>query len=81
MPTTDRRHQDTAPTSMELRAQLNEPQLTMVNELERFGWDLRFIRRPPFQPAVPVLFSGDDAYLCLRPDGTMDESSSIAIRH
>ncbi len=81
MPPDRRNPQDLPPTSTELRAELNEPQLTMVNELERFGWDLRFVRQPPQQPPVPVLFSGDEAFLCLRPDGTMDESDSLAVRH
>lgn len=80
MPMTERRGV-VAPTSVQLHAQLTEAQLGMVGELERFGWDLRFVRRPAFQPPMPVLFSGDDVFLCLRADGTMDETSPLQTRH
>jgi hypothetical protein len=75
------RRQDKGPTALELQEHLTEPQRTMVRELEHFGWDLRFVRHSPSQPPVPVLFSEDDVYLFLRPDGTMDESPDIDIRH
>lgn len=80
MPTPERRRH-VPPTLLQLRAQLNDPQLDMTRELERFGWDLRFVRKPPFQPAVPVLFASDDAFLCLREDGTMEDMPPIEFRH
>lgn len=79
MPMTERRR-GLPPTSVQLRAQLNQAQLSMVRELEYFGWELRFVRRRMYQPSLPVLFAGDDAFLCLREDGTMDETRSIGIR-
>ncbi|MGH8076735.1 MAG: hypothetical protein ACREPE_05350 [Lysobacter sp.] len=78
MPTEERRR-TASPTTQQLRAQLNELQLGMARQLERFGWDLRFVRKPPFQPAVPVLF-GDGSVLCLREDGTTDETAPIELR-
>lgn len=80
MPMSERRR-GVAPNSLQLHAQLNEAQLRMVHELECFGWDLRFVRRWPFRPPMPVLFAGEDAFLCLRADGTMDETPPIEIRH
>lgn len=67
--------------SAALRAQLNESQLRMLRELEYFGWELRFVRHPPFQDAVPVIFAGDNAFVALRPDGSLDEEPAFNIRH
>lgn len=71
-------------TPEQLRAQLNESQLRMLRELECFGWELRFVRRPPFVQPIPVLFAGDesraDDYITLRFDGSLDEQSPLDIR-
>ena len=40
----------------ELRRQLNEAQRDTLGELERYGWELKFVRRPLFQPLIPVLY-------------------------
>ena len=79
MPTTERRRPVSC-TSKQLREQLNESQLETARDLERFGWDLRFVRKRPFQPAVPVMF-GDNSFLCLHEDGTMEDEPPIALRH
>ena len=83
MPTPERRHgRDANPA--ELRLQLNASQLRMLRELECFGWELRFVRRPPFVEPIPVIFPADDggadAYITLRFDGSLDEHSSLVIR-
>lgn len=67
--------------SAELRAQLNPDQQMTLNELERFGWELKFIRRPPFRDPIPVVFDADRTSFCvLRPDGTLDDHPDLLIR-
>lgn len=67
--------------SAALRAQLNQDQLMTLNDLERFGWELKFIRRPPFRESVAVVFDADRKSFCvLRPDGTLDDNPDIQIR-
>ena len=61
---------------------LNPMQAATLVELENFGWELKFIRRPMFQPIVPVLADPSRTHFAiLRSDGTLDESPSIRIRH
>lgn len=80
MPEQERRRGE-AQRVRELKAQLNEDQLWALTELERFGWELKFIRRPPFQPAIPVVFDGDrKSYAVLLEDGTLDENPGFEIR-
>jgi hypothetical protein len=73
---TDReRRQDRAVPGAALREQLNEDQRMSLSELERFGCELRFVRRPLFQDPVPVLVDGDRrAYSVLKPDGTIEDN-------
>lgn len=83
MSTPERRHGRVCPP-IQLREQLNASQQRMLRELECFGWELRFVRRPPFVQPIPVLFaagdSGEDAYITLRFDGSLDEQSALGIR-
>jgi hypothetical protein len=65
----------------ELKRDLNDEQLLTLNELERFGWELKFVRKPPFQPSVPVVFDADRRqFAVLEPDGTLNESPGFTIR-
>lgn len=80
MPMPERRRDDNS-HPIQLRAQLNEAQRRMLRELECFGWELRFVRRPPFVQPIPVIFAGDDAYITLRFDGSLDEQCTLEIRH
>jgi hypothetical protein len=62
-------------TSGELKRQLNDTQLSTFHTLERFGWELKFIRRPPGRPPVVVLHDPDTRKLAiLKPDGELDEN-------
>lgn len=68
-------------TSRELRADLNDAQRETLTDLERFGWQLKFVRRPIFQPSIPVVFDGDrKTYAILEPDGTLNEHPGFDIR-
>jgi len=50
-------------------------------DLERFGWELKFIRRPMFQQPVPVVFdSSRKHYAVLNLDGSLDENPGFDIR-
>ncbi len=50
--TNERRLGDEARSA--LKRQLNEDQRIALAEIERYGWELKFIRHPPFAPAVAV---------------------------
>lgn len=64
-----------------LRKQLNEAQLLTLGELERFGWEILFVRRPLFQDPIPVVMDGDrKTYAVLTPEGELDESPGFNIR-
>ena len=64
-----------------LRAELNEDQRIALSDLERFGWELKFIRHPMFQPLIPVVFDPDrKKYAVLEADGTLNEAAALVIR-
>lgn len=80
--TDSERRKPAVSASFELKRQLNEEQRLALSDLERFGWELKFIRRKPFQPPVPVVFDGDRShYAVLREDGSLDENPGFEIRH
>ena len=67
--------------AMALKRELNEAQRTTLGELERFGWELKYIRRPLFQPSIPIIFDGDrKTFAVLEPDGTLNEHPPFKIR-
>ena len=64
-----------------LKRELNEAQLSTLQGLEQFGWELKFIRRPPFQAKVAVVFDGDrKSYAVIEADGTLNEKNELNIR-
>ena len=76
------RRKDQQKSPRELRGELNEAQRDTRAELERYGWQLKFIRRPIFQPSIPVVFDGDrKTFAILEPDGTLNEKPMFDIRH
>jgi hypothetical protein len=67
--------------SMVLKRELNEAQRDTLRSLEAFGWELKFVRRTPFQPPVAVVFDGDrNKFAVLELDGTLNESPGFEIR-
>ncbi len=75
------RRQGSAPDSAEVRSRLNAAQQAALPLLERFGWQLRFVRRPLFQEPVPILFSADGArWVTLEPDGSVNETPGFQLR-
>lgn len=80
--TQSERRKDQPRSTRDLRAELNEAQRDTLADLERYGWQLKFIRRPIFQPSIPVVFDGDrKSYAVLEPDGTLNEHPPFVIRH
>lgn len=68
-------------SSRELRKELSEAQRDTLGELERYGWELKFIRHPLFQGSVAVLYDPDrKGYACLESDGTLNEHPTFRIR-
>ena len=66
--------------SSALKRQLNDAQLATLNTLERFGWEIKFIRRGP-EGKIAVLFDPDvRKYAVLGADGELDESPRIPFR-
>lgn len=64
-----------------LRAQLNEAQQMTLGELERFGWEIQFIRRPLFQEPIAVMVDGDrKSHAVLTPEGELDQSVGLSLR-
>jgi len=64
-----------------LEKELSFDQVVTLRELERFGWELKFVRRPPFQPPIPVVFDPDRKhYAVIKQDGSLDEAESLNIR-
>ena len=76
----ERRKTEGRPTSG-LRRELNQDQTLALAELEKFGWELKFIRRPMFQQPIPVVFDSDRKHFAiLNADGTLDENPGFDIR-
>ena len=66
--------------SAALKRQLNDAQLATLNTLERFGWEIKFIRRIP-GGKLPVLFDPDTRkYATLNDAGELDENHGIVFR-
>lgn len=64
-----------------LKRELNEAQLETLQGLEQFGWELKFVRRKPFQPPTAVVFDGDRKHFAvLEPDGSLNENPGFEIR-
>lgn len=79
--TTPERRKEPQRSTSEMRMDLNEAQRTTLNDLERFGWQLKFVRRPLFEPSIPVVFDGDrKTFAVLEADGTLNEQPGFEIR-
>lgn len=64
-----------------LKSELNPDQRETLGELEKFGWELRFVRHDPEQRPVPVIFDSEHAkFAVLDQDGVLDENAFINIR-
>jgi hypothetical protein len=60
---------------------MTNDQIVSLRNLESFGWSLKYVRRPKFEPVEVVLISADgESYALLREDGELDQETPVASR-
>jgi hypothetical protein len=70
------------PVTARMLRDLNEAQRLTLTSLEKFGWELKFVRHPMFMPAVPVVFDPDQKkFAVLESDGSLNEEAALKIRN
>jgi hypothetical protein len=75
------RRRDDPGERAKLRTELNEEQRIALSDLERFGWELKFVRHPMFLDILPVVFDAErNHFAVIRADGTLDENPGFDIR-
>lgn len=76
------RRRGEAPIPHNVDKYLNEDQLMSLRQMESFGWELAFIRRPLFQEPVAVVSNSDHTnFGVLELDGSINTKPDIVIRH
>lgn len=76
----DRRKGD-SPIPDNLQDELTDAQLIALPALERFGWELLFVRRPLFQEVIPVVCNAEGTMVgVLDEDGRLNLELPIQIR-
>jgi hypothetical protein len=69
------------PVPDRLEEVLNEMQILALHQIEGFGWQLQFVRKPLFQEPVPVVFSAEgDKIGILEEDGRINMEPDIKLR-
>jgi hypothetical protein len=64
-----------------LRRGLTAQQLQTLDTMSHFGWTLCFVRRPMFQPPVPVAFDRNrERFVVVEADGSIDDTPELRIR-
>ena len=77
----ERRIPQRRPPSL-LKRELNDAQCFTLTGLERFGWELKFIRHPLFLDPVAVVFDSDrGVHAVIERDGSLKEQPAIPLRH
>ncbi|RRN79052.1 hypothetical protein EIM50_10225 [Pseudoxanthomonas sp. SGD-10] len=80
-PPKERRRSNAPVDPQQLVAGLTPGQQATVETMRHFHWELRFVRRPLFQPPIPFLFDRDGKrYVVLREDGSIDEHPDLPLR-
>jgi len=60
---------------------LNPMQVRALRQIESYGWQLQFIRRPLFQDPVPVVIDADGKKIgILEEDGRINMEPDIKVR-
>ena len=71
-----------APVPRNLDDILNKQQMTSLRQIENFGWQLHFVRRPLFQDPVVVIVSAEgDRFGTLEADGRIEIKTHFDIRN
>ena len=64
-----------------LKVLLSEEQKAALVQLEGFGWELRFVRMPLFQPLIIALHNAaTDKFGILEEDGHLAMGSDLKVR-
>ena len=80
--TDEDRRRDLPPMPSVLKSELNPDQRETLDELEKFGWELRFVRHDPEQRPVPVIFDAkQEKFAVLDREGNLDEDAFVNIRN
>jgi hypothetical protein len=75
------KRKDTPPVPDNVEELLNRNQMLALRQIETFGWQLHFVRRPLFQPPLPVILGPEgDRYATLEPDGRINMTPDSAMR-
>ncbi len=60
---------------------LNELQMMALRRIESFGWELRFVRRPDMQLAIPVVSNAEGTTIgVLEDDGRVNLEHEVRLR-
>jgi len=79
--TPERRHHS-KPIPVNISEYLNDDQQLSLRQMEGFGWQLAFIRRPLFQDTVVVVTNTDQSkFGVLELDGSINMDSMMELRH
>jgi len=69
------------PVPDNLEEVLNVAQIRTLHSMQKFGWDLQFVRRPLFQKTLAVLINQEgDKILVLEADGSTKEMPELDTR-
>ena len=69
------------PVPDNLEEVLNIAQIRTLHSMERFGWDLHFVRRPLFQETLAVLINQEgDKIVVLEADGSTNDVPELETR-
>jgi len=60
---------------------LNPAQIHALHELEHFGWRLKYVRKPLFQPAIPIVFDrAQERFAVIEDDGSVNDKPGFTLR-
>lgn len=77
----ERRCRKIAAGKAALRRGLTAKQLATLDTMAQFGWTLEFVRRPLFNPPVPVAFDRNrDQFVVVFEDGSAAEDPGVRVR-
>lgn len=69
------------PVPLDYQSMLNTEQKNALRNVENFGWELTFVRRPLFQDPMFIVFSPDhQQYAVLEDDGEINRHSDVVVR-
>lgn len=70
-----------SPVPEDLEEYLNPQQLRALHQIQNFGWELKFVRRPLFQEPIAVIMNNDgDRIGTLEADGRIDLKDNFDLR-